>query len=76
METSTPRPKPGPYKKVEPVKEEKPPVVKKPFIPKPHLTTRPFQASDGLRALQKEIHATQPKKNPRRNTPIKKQEKK
>lgn len=35
--------------------DEKPGFVKKPFVPKPHLTQRPFVANQGMRALQGQL---------------------
>lgn len=35
-----------------------------PFVPKPHLTNRPFQDDEGLAALQKELHSKETKKTP------------
>jgi hypothetical protein len=69
-------PKPHPPKKIaETVKDEKPPVVKKPFLPKPHLTSRPFQSSEELRKLQRDFHTPPPKKSTPRKTSTKNKEK-
>jgi len=48
-------PKPHPPKKSAPVADEKT-KEKRVFSPKPHLTTRPFQDSEDLRALQSKLN--------------------
>jgi hypothetical protein len=50
---------------------------KKPFVPKPHLTNRPFVNDEGMRELQKQLHSREPKRNnTRRSNRTRKQEKK
>lgn len=39
-------------------KDEPPKVVKRPFVRKPHLTNKPFKASEQLREFQKAMTKT------------------
>lgn len=76
-------PKPGPFKSttkpVEPKVEIKE-AVKRPFVPKPHLTDRPLSGNPALQALKNSMEKEAPKRpvkrNPRRANQARNQEKK
>lgn len=53
------------------------PVVKKPFVPQPHLSQHPFRDNEALQDLRRKLEPppASHRKAPRRNTPIKTQEK-
>jgi hypothetical protein len=49
----------------------KPPIVKKPFVRKPHLTDRPFKDNAGLQALREKMQKDQQRRNQRSRVNIK-----
>lgn len=60
METPTPKPQPPKKAQIPAQETEQQAPVKKPFVPKEHLTHFAFREHEDLRALQKELNKSKP----------------